>query len=151
MPVLEVKQKHLTVRKPRTAAKPAPVRQRTRASKLPGWGELAAKGEQTQTTGQARGQSYLERVSTVKFALLILAVAAAFTLYVGHVYATQDLLSEVQRLRKDNERLHMKYNRLKGEFDHRIGPAVIYERARALGLEEDIQYGPTIKVEPKTE
>jgi hypothetical protein len=79
--------------------------------------------------------------------LLLLAVAAAFTLYVGHVHATQDLLAEVQLLRKDNVRLHMQHNRLKGEFDRRAGPAGLYERARALGLEEGIAYGPTITVE----
>ncbi len=159
MPALEHTTRRYTVRKPKAAAskpsarpsaKPAAAGatasvRRSRATKLPGWGELTAKDEQA--SGHARGRSYFERISTAKFALLLLVVAAGFTFYVGHVHATQGLLAEVQQLRKDNERLHMRYNRLKGEFDRRIGPAVIYERARALGLEEDIRYGPTIEVE----
>lgn len=159
MPTRDADTRQYTVRKPKPApskAKPAkPGRpsaagatataRRGRAGKLPGWGELARKGEAAPAA--VRGQAYFETISTLKFALLLLAVAAAFTLYVGHVHATQDLLAEVQQLRKDNERLHMRYNRLKGEFDRRVGPAVIYERARALGLEEDIRFGPTLEVE----
>lgn len=136
-----------TVRKPRArrgsgaSARPSGGR-RPSSAKLPGWGQLA-----TPAAGTPQRSGFFEGVSTGRFALLILAIAAAFTLYVGHVHATQDLLAEVQQLRKDNMRLHMKYNRLNGEFDRRVGPAVIHERARALGLEEDIRYGPTIEVE----
>jgi hypothetical protein len=35
-------------------------------------------------------------------------------------------------------------NRFHGVLDQMTGPAAIYERARALGLEEDIMYGPAI-------
>lgn len=82
---------------------------------------------------------------------LILVIAALFTLYVGHVHATQALLADLEGARRDNLRLHLKHNRLKGEFDRATGPAVIYERARALGLEEGVAYGPTIRIEPLPE
>lgn len=43
----------------------------------------------------------------------------------------------------------LEYNRLKGEFDRATSPAVIYERARALGLVEGFTYGPVvIRVQP---
>lgn len=74
-------------------------------------------------------------------------LTAAFTLYVGHVHATKDLLGRVQDVRAENQRLHLKRNRLQGEFARKISPSVIYERARELGLEESVTYGPTVSVD----
>jgi len=79
--------------------------------------------------------------------LVLLALATVFTLFIGHVHATQDLLDELQQARRENLRLHLQHNRLKGEFDQATGPSVIYERAGAMGLEEGIAYGPTIRQE----
>lgn len=112
---------------------------------LPGWKELAKANQRAHGAGQAG--SFLERISTTRFALLILVLALLFTTYVGHVHATQDLLSTVQQLRRENLQQHLKYNRLKGEFDQMVGPSVIYDRARKLGLEQDVVYGPTIEIE----
>lgn len=94
----------------------------------------------------------MENVSTLRFSLVILAIAGAFTLYVGHVHTTTDLYNELQQARAENQRLHLKHNRLQGEFDRRVGPSVIYERARGLGLQGSVTYGPPITVEsPSTE
>ena len=111
---------------------------------MPGWKDLGATKEKR--SGRTSQGAYLERFSNTRFMALILVVAALFTLYVGHVHATQALLAELQRARRDNLRLHLKHNRLKGEFDQATGPAVIYERARQIGLEESIVYGPTIRI-----
>jgi cell division protein FtsL len=111
---------------------------------LPGWADLEPSTNRKRT---ASGDTFLQNVSTVRFALLILAVAGLFTLYVGHVHATTDLYNQLQQARAENQRLHLKHNRLKGEFDHRTGPSVIYERARELGLQESVTYGPPITVE----
>ena len=86
-------------------------------------------------------------MSTGRFALLVLLVAGAFTLYVGHVHATKDLLDEVQEARTANQRLHLKHNRLQGIYDRKTSPHVIYERARALGLEASVRYGPPITLD----
>lgn len=80
--------------------------------------------------------------------LWTLAAAAALTLYVGHVHATRALLADVQTVQRTNLRLHLKVNRLKGEYDRQTGPAVIRPRARALGLVEDYHFGPTIRLAP---
>jgi hypothetical protein len=120
-------------------------RRRPNRAKLPGWGDLEA-GQQTQGPQQPPAGAFLERVSLLRFGLLLLLVVGGLAAYVGHVHATQQLLADVQEARQDNLRLHLKHNRLKGEFDQATGPAVIYERARALGLEEDIAYAPTIRV-----
>lgn len=116
---------------------------RRHGTALPGWKDLS-DSPSTQKRGSG---SFLEQVSTVRFALIVLALAAAFTAYVGHVHATQDVLARVQEARRTNQTLHLKHNRLKGEFDRATGPAVIHERARALGLEESLAYGPPIQVE----
>lgn len=122
---------------PRRAARPA----RT-SRKLPAWSDLAA-GDALPGRAPAAG-GVLERISTLRFALLIVVLASAFIVYEAHLYATEQLLTEVQQLRRDNHRLHLKYNRLKGEFDRMTSPASIYGRAAALGLEESHVYVPTI-------
>ena len=111
---------------------------------LPSWADLEPSTNRKRTGSD---DAFLQNVSTVRFALVILAVAGVFTLYVGHVHATTDLYSQLQQARAENQRLHLKHNRLKGEFDHRTGPSVIYERARELGLRESVTYGPPITVE----
>ena len=110
---------------------------RRRPEKLPGWEALSAR---------ERRAGYLEQVSTVRFAGLILFFAVAFTLYVGHVHATQDLFAEVQQARVENQQLHLKLARLGGALDRATGPSVIYKKADALGLEEGLAYGSTIHV-----
>ncbi|MEX0600480.1 MAG: hypothetical protein WD021_02820 [Rhodothermales bacterium] len=86
-------------------------------------------------------------MSTTRFTLLVSGLALLFTVYIGHVHATQNLLNELQQERRENLRLHLKYNRLKGDFDEMVGPSVIYQRARSLGLVEDPAFGPSIEVD----
>jgi hypothetical protein len=116
---------------------------------LPGWRELEDDANRSAASDVPRSSnnSFLERVSTLRFTLLILLVAALFTLYVGHVHATQRVLAKLQDARATQHVLRLKHNRLKGAFDQKTGPSVIYERARALGLEENVTYGPTIPLE----
>lgn len=128
-------------KKKATVKQPA-KRKAKQVDTLPGWGDLVEQNER-KTKRSPIGR---DKVSTAKFGLVLLVVALLGTLYVGHVQATQDVLARVQQARKDNLRLHLKYTRLKGEFDRVTGPGVIYQRARELGLEEDIAYGPTIRV-----
>ena len=84
------------------------------------------------------------KISTARFALVLFLVAGVFTLYIAHVYASQDLLNSLQQMRRDNLQLHLSHNRITGAIDRATGPSVIYRRAAALGLEEGITYGPPI-------
>ena len=113
------------------------------AAVLPGWKDLAKQNERNPGRRQS-GPAFIEKLSTGRFVLLLLAAVMVLALYVGHVHATQDLAAELQQVRKENLKLHLKLNRLKGDFDRATGPSVIYRRARALGLEESIDYGPMI-------
>ena len=120
----------------RPASSGAPERKRpgrqVRAGELPGWKDLGATGTKQAARTSAKG-AYLEKISNTRFMALILVVAALFTLYVGHVHATQALRTELEWAQRDNLRLHLKHNRLKGEFDQATGPAVIYREAPRAG------------------
>lgn len=153
-----------TVVKParRAPVEPAPPRPAARATKrrpvkakaapapakeaLGGWGDLTGKGAPAPRKRDRR-PGLLDTVPTPRFALLLIALCAALTLYVGHLYATQALVEEVQALRKEKLRLVLQQNRLRGEFDRMTAPAVILQRADALGLHPSADYGPTIVVE----
>jgi len=112
---------------------------------LPGWTDLETPSNSR--TPDPNDETFLQKVSTVRFAAIVLLVAAAFTLYVGHVHATKNLLGQVQEARVENQRLHLKRNRLQGEFARKTSPSVIYERAREMGLEESVTYGPPVSIE----
>ena len=113
---------------------------------LPDWTDLETPNNQRQSR-RPSDESFLEGISTVRFALAVLVLAGTFTLYVGHVHATRDLLNEVQELRTENKRLHLKRNRLKGKFARKTSPSVIYDRARELGLRASVTYGPPVSIE----
>ncbi len=87
----------------------------------------------------------VQTISTARFTLLVVTIAAVFTLYIGHVYQTQDILNELQQLRRENLRLHLHHSQLKGEFDKATGPSVIYERASDMGLKDGFAYAPLVQ------
>ena len=120
----------------------ATKKKRTRRSTaLPNWGDLAGpKGDTRRTAG------FLAGLSTLRFALLVLVMAGSCALYVGHVHATQALLSQVARVRAENQRLHLKKNRLQSAFDRATAPSVVYRRAEKMGLRQGLSRGPTIYV-----
>lgn len=150
MPVATKTSRRYKVRKP-TAQKPGARPYAVRKSKprprvysgLPAWKDLS--GGNARELNRKDGIQ-LAPITTLRFGLLMLAVAALFTAYVGHVHATQEVLAEVQQERRENLRLHLKYNRVKGEYDRMTGPSVIYERARQIGLQEGYTYGPSIRI-----
>ena len=76
--------------------------------------------------------------------VIVLAVATVFTLYVGHVFATQDLLAEVQGMRNDQLALQMTFDKLEGEYHRETGPEQVFEAARDLGLEDRLLEGDPV-------
>jgi len=92
----------------------------------------------------AKEPSVVARVATWKFALLVFAIAGAMTIYIGHVYNSQDLLDDLQAERRENLRLHRNHNSLLGQYNEAVGPVVIYERAPSVGLQEGFDYAATI-------
>ncbi|NNE71352.1 MAG: hypothetical protein HKN29_13445 [Rhodothermales bacterium] len=115
------------------------------ADGLPRWQDLSSTPASRGAHAQAGG--LFAAVSTLRLALLIIATAALVTLYVGHVYATSELLAEVDQLRRENLDLHLRHNQVKADFDRASGPATIAARARTLGLVEAVPSGHPINLD----
>lgn len=64
-------------------------------------------------------------------------------LYLNHVFATQQLLREVNQLEAEYNRVHRMHTDYKLIYDRMIGPAEIYENAQDAGF---INGGPAEKV-----
>jgi hypothetical protein len=95
---------------------------------------------------RAASDTWLDAMSTARFVVIILAVATLFTLYVGHVFATQDLLTDVQQLRNEQLALEMTFDKLEGEYHRVTGPEEVFAAARDLGLQDQLQEGPPIQI-----
>jgi hypothetical protein len=126
----------------RTQPKPA---QRRGPEQPASWAELAGKAPPAQRRRE-RAPGFVDAVPTLRFATLLAIACAVLTLYVGHLYASQSLVDEVQQLRQEKLRLTLQQNRLRGEFDRMTAPAVILHRAEAIGLRASGEYAPTIVV-----
>lgn len=118
---------------------------------LPEWKDLSKGKNKAKKKRNVRKQvdSLLANVSTTRFALTLMATAVCLAFYVSHVFATQETLSLLEQQRRDNLRLELQYNQLKGQLDKKISPSVVYQRARELGLAEGIALGPTVEWEMK--
>ncbi len=121
-----------------------PARRKATASALPSWGDLASTKGAATRRARAPKSGFVDGVPTLRFALVVAAVCAVLTLYVGHIYATQALVAEVQQLEREHHRLVLKHNRLRGETDRMASPTTVLHRAAALGLEPGSAYGPPI-------
>ena len=95
---------------------------------------------------RAASDTWLDAMSTARFVVISLAVATLFTLYVGHVFATQDLLTDVQQLRNEQLALEMTFDKLEGEYHRVTGPEEVFAAARDLGLQDQLQEGPPIQI-----
>jgi len=90
--------------------------------------------------------TWFSAISTTRFVVVVLAVATLFTLYVGHVFATQKLLTEVQQLRSEELALQMNRDKLEGDYQRVIGPTTIFSEATKLGLKDRAQFGEPIRL-----
>jgi hypothetical protein len=101
--------------------------------KMPSWRELDTNRK---TLEADRPASAFDSISTKSMALVIAVFVAVFTLYIGNVHSTQQELSRLQKLQSVNSDLRMKMNRVKGDYDHMVGPAQIHSRAKHIGMIE---------------
>lgn len=124
---------------PKAAAKPS-----RRGDGTVGWAELAGKATAASARKRERTPGLVDGVPTLRFALMLLAICTALTLYLAHQYASQAVVEEVQELRREKLRLVLQQNRLRGEYDRMTAPAVILRRADELGLRASADYAPTI-------
>lgn len=72
-----------------------------------------------------------------------LIVGALGVVYLNHVFATQELLREVQQLEREYNQVKRMHDNYRLTYDRMIGPADIYENAKNAGF---INGGPAEKV-----
>lgn len=70
-------------------------------------------------------------------------IGALGILYLNHVFATQELLREVQQLERQYNQAKITHDDYRLTFDRMIGPAEIYDKAKAQGF---INGGPAEKI-----
>lgn len=70
-------------------------------------------------------------------------IGALGVLYLNHVFATQELLREVQQLEREYNQARRMNADYRLTYDRMIGPAEIYEKAKELGF---INGGPAEKI-----
>ncbi|HIG75096.1 MAG TPA: hypothetical protein EYQ24_11115 [Bacteroidetes bacterium] len=123
------------------------LKQKARSGNLPGWGDLGAKPKRGKKTRASRRVKALDATPSLKLGVLVLFACALLTAFVGHTFATQATLAEVQAAQAENERLRLTNQRLRGAFDRMTGPEAVMPAAARLGLEEGIAYGPALTLD----
>lgn len=95
------------------------------------------------TRKKKRKKLSFPQVKPWKIILGALAIGALGMLYLNHVFATQELLREVNQLEAEYDRVNRMHTDYKLIYDRMIGPAEIYENAKNAGF---INGGPAEKV-----
>ena len=132
-------------RKPQ--AERAILRGKARSGNLPGWDALGGRGARGKKTRASRRVRALDATPSLKLGVLVFLGCALVTAFVGHTFATQTTLADVQAARAENQRLRLTHQRLRGAFDRMTGPEAVMPAAARLGLEEGVAYGPAITLD----
>lgn len=85
----------------------------------------------------------LPRPSAWKVILCAVVIGALGVLYLSHVFATQQLLEEVQQLEQEYIQAKRHHADYRLTYDRMIGPKEIYQKAKEQGF---INGGPADKV-----
>ena len=85
----------------------------------------------------------LLKVKPWKVIMGAFVIGAMGMLYLNHVFATQELLQEVQQLESQYNQTKRMHDDYRLTFDRMIGPAEIYDKAKARGF---INGGPAEKI-----
>jgi hypothetical protein len=107
------------------------------------WNDLVTANDKKKSA-HSDSDTFLNTLSTARFAAVLLSILTLFTLYVGHVLTSQDLLKDVQTMQRENQTLNLRLNQLLAEEDEMTGPVDIFNRARVLGLSEHAPLGKPI-------
>lgn len=97
-------------------------------------------------TGTSRKNSTkigIPKIKPWKVIIGSIIIGALGLLYLTHVFATQQLLEEVQLMEAEYNRARAQYDELKLQYDRMVGPAEIYRKAEQQGF---VNGGPADKV-----
>jgi len=85
----------------------------------------------------------LPSVEPWKIILFAIAVGVLGIIYLNHVFATQQLLAEVQKMEQQYQQAKRRHASYRLTYDRMIGPAAIYDKAKAAGF---VNGGPAEEV-----
>lgn len=98
------------------------------------------------SSGKKAGKSVKRTIQGIKpwkVILATIAIGAFGFLYLTHVFATQKMLEEVQRLESEYNKVRTQHDALKLQYDRMVGPAEIYQKAEKAGF---VNGGPADKI-----
>ena len=78
-----------------------------------------------------------------KVALVSILIGVFGILYINHIFTTQEILQEVNRLETEYNRSKRMYNEQRLNYDRLTGPKEIYEQARMMGF---VNAGPASQI-----
>lgn len=127
-----------TLYRPGSAATaPAPVSRARNPSALyknPLPGSNGSNGNGTVNGTRRRKSKKASLWSPWKLILLSIILGIAGSLYLTHVFQTQDTLREVQQQRREFERAHRIHTDVRRNYDRMTGPAEVYRQAESFGM-----------------
>jgi hypothetical protein len=100
-------------------------------------------GRRIDNDGDKKGTFSLPSIKPWKVIVGALVLGALGILYLNHVFATQQLLQEVNQMEREYNRAKRMHSDYRLTYDRLIGPANIYEQAKQQGF---INGGPAEKV-----
>ena len=90
----------------------------------------------------------LGQVQPWKIILGVIVAGVLGLFYLKHVFATQELLAEVEQLEQQYEQIKRKHDYYRLTYDRMIGPKEIYDKAKAAGFIDGGPAEKVIEVEP---
>lgn len=136
-------------KKTRPNRRSSPSRAKLKLKKNGGRGGSRTNGNGNGTVyGTRRKKSTGKKMSLPGFTawkiiLGALVIGVLGTLYLGHVFATQELLRDVEQLEKEYNKAKRHHADYRLTYDRMTGPKEIYQKAKELGF---VNGGPADKV-----
>lgn len=100
-------------------------------------------GQRIKSDKEKKKKLSLPNIKPWKVIVGALIIGALGVLYLNHVFATQKLLQDVQKLQRKYNQAKRLHNDYKLEYDRMIGPSEIYQKAKQKGF---VNGGPAEKV-----
>ncbi len=97
----------------------------------------------TRVNNKKESRISFPKVKPWKVIVGVITLGALGLLYLNHVFATQELLREVQQLEREYNQAKRLNSSYRLTYDRMIGPAEIYDKAKGRGF---INGGPAEKV-----
>lgn len=102
----------------------------------------------TSSSASNKNRKSTKAWSPWKLILLSVVLGLAGSIYLTHVFETQNTLREVQQLRREFERAQRIHTEAKRDYDRITGPSEVYSRAQTMGMVSGGAADPVIHINP---